>query len=52
MRHCSQAWRKIESASFDVCMIGGGATGSGWVLDAQLRGLSTALIAAVDFSLG
>ena len=50
MRHRSEAWRKIDGASFDVCVIGGGATGSGCALDAQLRGLSTVLIEAGDFA--
>ena len=49
MRHRADAWRKIDGASFDVCVIGGGATGSGCALDAQLRGLSTVLIEAGDF---
>ncbi len=50
MRHRSEAWRKIDGASFDVCVIGAGATGSGTALDAQLRGLSTVLIEAGDFA--
>jgi len=50
MRHRSEAWQKIAGASFDVCVIGGGATGSGCALDAQLRGLSTVLIEAGDFA--
>ncbi len=50
MRHRSEAWRKIDGASFDVCVIGGGATGSGCALDAQFRGLSTVLIEAGDFA--
>ena len=50
MRHRSEAWRKIDGASFDVCVIGGGATGSGCALDAQLRGLNTVLIEAGDFA--
>jgi glycerol-3-phosphate dehydrogenase len=50
LRHRSEAWRKIDGASFDVCVIGGGATGSGCALDAQLRGLSTVLIEAGDFA--
>jgi glycerol-3-phosphate dehydrogenase len=50
MRHRSEAWRKIDGASFDVCVIGGGATGSGTALDAQLRGLNTVLIEAADFA--
>jgi glycerol-3-phosphate dehydrogenase len=50
VRHRAEAWRKIDGASFDVCVIGGGATGSGCALDAQLRGLSTVLIEAGDFA--
>src|SRR6266404_4937454 len=36
--------------TFDVCVIGGGATGAGCALDAQLRGLSTILLDAGDFA--
>lgn len=50
MRHRAEAWRKIDGASFDLCVIGGGATGSGCALDAQLRGLDTVLIEAGDFA--
>jgi glycerol-3-phosphate dehydrogenase len=50
VRHRAEAWRKIDGASFDVCVIGGGATGSGCALDSQLRGLSTVLIEAGDFA--
>src|SRR5215468_4708211 len=35
---------------FDVCVIGGGATGAGCALDAQLRGLRTILVEANDFA--
>ena len=35
---------------FDVLVVGGGATGSGVALDAQMRGLNTALIERADFS--
>jgi glycerol-3-phosphate dehydrogenase len=35
---------------FDVCIIGGGATGSGCALDARLRGLKTILVEANDFA--
>jgi len=35
---------------YDVCVIGGGATGAGCALDAQLRGLRTILIEADDFT--
>jgi glycerol-3-phosphate dehydrogenase len=40
----------IKGKSFDVCVIGGGATGSGCALDAQLRGLRTVLVEAGDFA--
>jgi glycerol-3-phosphate dehydrogenase len=50
VRHRQEAWKKIDGASFDVCVIGAGATGSGTAVDAQLRGLSTVLIEAGDFA--
>jgi glycerol-3-phosphate dehydrogenase len=40
----------LASTSFDLCVIGGGATGAGCALDAQTRGLSTVLLDAGDFS--
>lgn len=42
----------IADHSFDVCVIGGGATGAGCALDAQLRGLQTVLVDAADFASG
>ena len=39
----------IRDRAFDLCVIGGGATGLGSALDAQLRGLSTVVIDADDF---
>ena len=36
--------------SFDICVIGGGATGAGCALDGQLRGLRTVLLDAGDFA--
>ena len=39
-----------QSAGFDLCVIGGGATGAGCALDAQLRGLRTILLDAGDFA--
>src|SRR5262245_61610610 len=39
-----------KNAQFDLCVIGGGATGAGCALDAQLRGLSTLLLDAGDFA--
>lgn len=50
MKKRDDALRSIEGQSFDVCVIGGGATGSGCALDAQLRGLRTVLVEAGDFA--
>jgi NADPH-dependent 2,4-dienoyl-CoA reductase/sulfur reductase-like enzyme len=52
MRSREEVLRSIECVSFDVCVIGGEATGAGCVLDAQLRGLKTVLVEAGDFALG
>uniref|UniRef100_A0A915KF14 Glycerol-3-phosphate dehydrogenase n=1 Tax=Romanomermis culicivorax TaxID=13658 RepID=A0A915KF14_ROMCU len=41
-----------STPEFDVLIIGGGATGSGCAVDAQTRGLSTALVEADDYSSG
>jgi glycerol-3-phosphate dehydrogenase len=49
MKSRSSARQEIRQGSFDVCIIGGGATGLGCALDAQLRGLSTVLVDAADF---
>ncbi len=46
----AQAVAGIRNSSFDVCVIGGGATGAGCALDAQLRGLKTVLLEASDFA--
>jgi glycerol-3-phosphate dehydrogenase len=45
-----EALSEIEKQGFDLCVIGGGATGAGCALDAQLRGLRTVLIEAEDFA--
>jgi glycerol-3-phosphate dehydrogenase len=50
LRTRSDALSHIEGRSFDVCVIGGGATGSGCALDAQLRGLKTVQLEARDFA--
>jgi glycerol-3-phosphate dehydrogenase len=50
MRSRKERLRSIEGSSFDVCVIGGGATGAGCALDAQLRGLRTVLVEAGDFA--
>lgn len=50
MRHRAKELEGIEGQSFDVCVIGGGATGAGCAVDAQLRGLRTVLLEAGDFA--
>ena len=50
MKSRDDAVRSIDGERFDVCIIGGGATGAGCALDAQLRGLRTCLIEANDFA--
>src|SRR5258708_25634980 len=47
-----QTIREIEGMQFDLCVIGGGATGAGSALDAQLRGLRALLVDAGDFASG
>ncbi len=50
MKTRDEALQRVEGATFDVCVIGGGATGSGSALDAQLRGLKTVMLDAGDFA--
>jgi glycerol-3-phosphate dehydrogenase len=50
MKRRANALQAIQEQSFDVCVIGGGATGSGCALDAQLRGLKTVQLEAGDFA--
>lgn len=50
MKSREEALRNIAGKAFDVCVIGGGATGAGSALDAQLRGLKTVLLDAGDFA--
>jgi glycerol-3-phosphate dehydrogenase len=52
MKSRDEALRAIVGKSFDVCVIGGGAGGSGCALDAQLRGLKTVQVEAGDFASG
>jgi len=42
--------QSIPGRQFDLCVIGGGATGSACALDAQLRGIQTVLFEAGDFA--
>lgn len=48
----NQLLEKATTVYFDVCIIGGGATGAGSALDAQSRGLQTVLIEQEDFAAG
>ena len=52
MKNRKQAMQNAAGGEFDVCIIGGGATGAGCALDAQLRGLRTVLVEAGDFASG
>lgn len=44
------AKRRIQTETFDICIIGAGASGAGAALDAALRGYRVALIDRGDFS--
>src|SRR5215475_12452616 len=50
MNSRSQELENISDRQFDLCVIGGGATGSACALDAQLRGIRTVLLEAGDFA--
>jgi len=50
MKTRAESLRDIAGCTFDVCIVGAGATGAGCALDAQLRGMSTVLIDAGDFA--
>jgi glycerol-3-phosphate dehydrogenase len=46
----TQNLARLQTETFDVCIIGGGASGAGVALDAALRGLKVALIEKNDFA--
>jgi len=50
MKARPEALENIAGKTFDICVIGGGATGAGCALDAQLRGLNTVLVDGADFA--
>ena len=52
MRNRKQVIDHIAEQKFDVCVIGGGATGSACALESQLRGLKTVMLEAGDFASG
>lgn len=41
---------RLQNEQFDICIIGGGASGAGCALDATLRGFKVALIEKEDFA--
>jgi glycerol-3-phosphate dehydrogenase len=49
MKERNETIEHLQDETFDVCIIGGGATGAGCALDSQLRGLRTLLLEAQDF---
>src|SRR5215472_93420 len=50
MKTRAEELHNISEQKFDLCVIGGGATGSACALDAQLRGIRTVLLEAGDFA--
>ncbi len=48
----NESIKKLRSGAFDLCIIGGGASGAGCALDAALRGLNVVLIEKNDFASG
>jgi glycerol-3-phosphate dehydrogenase len=50
MKSRTEELNNITGQQFDLCVIGGGATGSACALDAQLRGIRTVLLEAGDFA--
>ena len=52
MKRRTESLESIQANPFDVCVIGGGATGAGCALDSQLRGMKTVLLEGADFASG
>lgn len=50
MNSRNEELKNIAGKPFDLCIIGGGATGAACALDAQLRGIRTVLLEAGDFA--
>src|SRR5258708_26268807 len=50
MKTRDEELRSIPGSQFDLCVIGGGATGAACALDAQLRGIGTVLLEGRDFA--
>lgn len=43
-------WQRLQRETFDICIIGAGASGAGAALDAALRGYRVAMVDRGDFS--
>src|SRR5580698_7590085 len=52
MKNRKETIEHVANREFDVCVIGGGASGASCALDAQLRGLKTVMVEAGDFASG
>jgi glycerol-3-phosphate dehydrogenase len=52
MKQRSETIQEAPRTTYDVCVIGGGASGAGCALDSQLRGFKTILVDAGDFGSG
>src|SRR5919197_6743447 len=52
MKQRSETIQEAACTPYDVCVIGGGASGAGCALDSQLRDFKTILIDAGDFGSG
>jgi len=52
LSHRAAALHRLATEEFDLCIIGGGASGVGCALDAALRGLKVALVERDDFAAG
>src|SRR5215470_11479063 len=50
MRGRPEELKNISGERFELCVIGGGATGAACALDAQLRGIRTVLVEAGDYA--
>jgi len=50
MKSRAEELKNIVGQQFDLCVIGGGATGAACALDAQLRGVRTVLVEAGDYA--
>lgn len=50
--HRTTQLQRLKTETFDLCIIGAGASGAGCALDAALRGLKVALVEKEDFAAG